>query len=106
MTTKPALLPSGNPRSRPPVAGAPSTAPQFTLWEDVLVRCIKEDSLDSEPEFFWHPAKVVGIAWEHEHQFWGVTLFYPTRPCSWLPDNWFDSQPTPIDEIQLVNPPF
>lgn len=102
MTTKSALLQSGNPATDPPIAGVPATAPYLYLWQDVLVQSVTEDSTDDNPVPCWHHAKVAGLTWDNQFHRWNVKLFYPKRPCSWLPDNWFDETETPIDEIRPV----
>lgn len=99
MTTKSALLQSGNPATDPPIDGVPATAPYLYLWQDVLVRTVTEECDDDNLEFHLQPAKVAGLSWDNDFKRWNVKLFYPKRPCSWLPDNWFDPDETPIEDV-------
>lgn len=73
-----------------PVYKIPFPKPRFNVWDFVLTEQVVEGSEGDRPRWYLHTAIICGLQWNPRYGEWEYSLYFPSSPCSWLPDGYFD----------------
>jgi hypothetical protein len=73
-----------------PIYSLPFPRPKYQVWDKVQVEQVKAGTEGDNPVWELHTAIICGMQWNPRCKEWEYSLYFPTAPCPWLQDGYFD----------------